>query len=298
MTLSSILRPSILRPSTPLDFASSNSPQTSRGTQPSAVQQSRISAFRKQQADITIVTAEGDRVTLSSTSQTHALYSAYNRTGSHGQGSTQSLSVQQSHNLSISIEGNLNEQELRDIRKALRAIRKVGKEVAAGEIGQAQQGAHAISKSISTSGTISSLQATLQYEQVLAQQHQTVESQSNRKPEVAPAHETEHEEDAPIEKPVRAHQLAERISEILEKTSIEPKKLIRPVRKLFRRFSRRLEQQQGEDSSNLKLVRQIKSEVLHRLRELARADRQPEAEGEHEANPELSENRALAKEQS
>ena len=291
MTLSSILR-------TPLDFASYNSPHTSRGTEHSAVQQSRISAFRKQQADITIVTAEGDRVTLSSTSQTHALYSAYNRAGRHGQGSAQSLSVQHSQNLSISVEGNLNEQELRDIRKALRAIRKVGKEVLAGEIGRAQQGAHAISKSISSSGTISSLQASLQYEQVLSQQHQRVESQSNRKPEVVPAHETEHEKDAPTEKPVRAHQLAERISEILEETSIEPKKLIRPVRKLFRRFARRLEQQQGEDSSNLKLVRQIKSEVLHRLRELARADRQPAAEGEErEANPELSDNRVVAKEQ-
>src|SRR5262245_65927746 len=81
-----------------------------------------ITASRSQSADITIVTAEGDRVTLSASMgaqaeyapNEYATYNAYGR-------------------VSVTIEGDLSRSELKDIRKAIRTIEKAARDMARGD---------------------------------------------------------------------------------------------------------------------------------------------------------------------
>jgi hypothetical protein len=107
-----------------------------------------------QSANIEIYTAEGDKVTLSSevqykaTSESSASYARLGRAhgshhpGHHGrahvQRSADSTSVSSTQKYSVSVEGNLNQQELQDIQKALRTIDQASAQMQSGNLDKAQ----------------------------------------------------------------------------------------------------------------------------------------------------------------
>jgi len=77
----------------------------------------QLSVSRSQTAQIALVTAEGDKVTLSSGMNIEAEYSTYGARGT----------VERS--FSFTIEGDLNRRELKDIRKAVRTIEKAARDI-------------------------------------------------------------------------------------------------------------------------------------------------------------------------
>lgn len=85
--------------------------------------------FQSQDAAITIFTAEGDKVTLSASSKSQFEFATYNAGGFLGG----RRSSENSQSLSISIEGNLSRQELKDIRKAVKTIGRVADELMEGD---------------------------------------------------------------------------------------------------------------------------------------------------------------------
>jgi hypothetical protein len=146
------------------DVPATNQPSQS-GSQ--VTQYKKTSIATSQTADIEIYTAEGDKVTLSSSTQveeTSESYSSYANMGqshrshhrhhSHGGQNGEAKQVQSSpdhlvsnnagasvsstQKLSISVEGNLSQQELQDIQKALQVIQQASSKLQSGNMDGAQ----------------------------------------------------------------------------------------------------------------------------------------------------------------
>ena len=94
------------------------------GTQRSRLTQ--VQAETHTSADITLVTAEGDKVTLSTDAVMQAAYTRYDAHGHlRGYGIkryTETLQLASANDISLQIEGNLNDAERADIQQALGTI--------------------------------------------------------------------------------------------------------------------------------------------------------------------------------
>src|SRR5262249_48299770 len=101
----------------------------------SAVAQ-RTSISQSQTTDITIITAEGDKVTLSSSVAAQIDYATYNAQGRVG-GNLAGFQIQRDS--SLTIEGDLSPAELKDIRKAIKTIQKATHDLASGDAGKTAQ---------------------------------------------------------------------------------------------------------------------------------------------------------------
>ena len=111
------------------------------------------SVSQSQSTDITLVTAEGDTVTLSSSFEREVKFETYNSRGE----SASMLSKSSSSSFSLSIEGDLDRKELRDIRNAIRTIEKVNRTLMRGDL---EKAAHQAEK-LQRLDTIASLDAEL-----------------------------------------------------------------------------------------------------------------------------------------
>ena len=103
----------------------------------------RFAAFQKQSTDLTILTAEGDRVTLSALSQMRATSATYDHlalgSGTAVQTQGQSMEQKASSAYSLSVEGDLNKQEVQEIQKIIHTIDKIMRQVLQGDLGKAMK---------------------------------------------------------------------------------------------------------------------------------------------------------------
>lgn len=102
------------------DYESSSNVQTSA---------SKLSMMQKKNAEMEIVTKDGDRVTLSYNSEASSGYQTYNQQGKTGDGISWSASGRSEYSefgleIGISIEGSLDKDELKDIMKAAKNLEK------------------------------------------------------------------------------------------------------------------------------------------------------------------------------
>src|SRR3989304_2580327 len=85
-----------------------------------------VNTRTKARAELEITTAEGDRVTLLSQSKLRAAYAGYDSqgklTGTESSVSTNIYQIVTTNNVAIAVEGNLNEEELADIRNLLQSV--------------------------------------------------------------------------------------------------------------------------------------------------------------------------------
>ncbi len=89
--------------------------------QPAVNRQQSVSAERREALQLTLRTAEGDRVTLSSEAR-----EAFDATGAASQ-----------TRISLTVEGSLSKEELDDIRRVAQALAKSVSEARQGHFGQA-----------------------------------------------------------------------------------------------------------------------------------------------------------------
>jgi hypothetical protein len=91
---------------------------------------------REQSADLTIVTKEGDRLTLSADSSFEAAHATYNRNaevnGTDLESRVRLRALKVEREISITVEGDLNDEEKKEIKKVLREIFKMMKNVLTG----------------------------------------------------------------------------------------------------------------------------------------------------------------------
>lgn len=103
-------------------------PVESRQRQPVAASRS-VSGQHSSSLELTVTTAEGDKVTLSA--QALQAFSAESGGGRTSASRSQELSV------SVNVEGDLNQEELDDIRKLALALGKSVRQAERGDIGKA-----------------------------------------------------------------------------------------------------------------------------------------------------------------
>jgi hypothetical protein len=167
---------------TALNFNRLNPSRGQRITSQSS--QAKISSQRS--IDLSLVTAEGDKVTLSANAAFQAGYATYNSQGtlngvtSVSQGESFEASLERE--FSISVEGDLNKQELKDIRKALKNIIKIAKKFFKGDL----DNAFVKALRLRPPDTIASLDASFQTS-VSASFAQQVSQISTGVPEQAPS---------------------------------------------------------------------------------------------------------------
>ena len=99
-------------------------------------QSTRFALDTRANAEISLVTADGDKVTLSASSAMLATYSTYDYLGRIGgqtvSGRTENLQIAGSGAFSLAVEGELDEQELADIHKLLHALETTAADVLSG----------------------------------------------------------------------------------------------------------------------------------------------------------------------
>ena len=226
-----------------------------------ALKAARVTASTSLSKDITIETAEGDKVTLSyrnDTSFQAASYDAFYQrnslvNGENGdlmhqqtaQSHTDIFSFSQESRFSLSIEGDLNQQERKDIREALEIIDKLMMDTLQG--GDLLQGAQDAAKIIELE-SIAAVDADYRYQGLVTIEEMTqVTSVSNYGDSGALEDSLSGlelpERSSPTEEQVQ--ELIDRMAEFIEEWAAEKKlkteHFLRPVEKLFADHLEKLE---------------------------------------------------------
>ena len=126
-----------------------------------------VNTRTKARAELEITTAEGDRVTLLSQSKLRAAYAGYDSqgklTGTESSVSTNIYQIVTTNNVAIAVEGNLNEEELADIRNLLQSVEDMFTNFISGD--GTMEESLAASLSLDSMKTLSHFDAELKYSQ-------------------------------------------------------------------------------------------------------------------------------------
>jgi hypothetical protein len=175
----------------------------------------RIETSNQQHKDITLVTEEGDRVTISSSLKSQMVYSTYEGISQYTVSATsENLGMEKNElawfegeqfeyendgNFSISVDGDLNKQELKSIRKVVKTIDKIMTDIIYGK-----HIPYGLAKAIETNNlsSIASLEANYQYDKTMLVEQTAIQeavtySMDGLTEPVAPPTDTE----LPIETP-------------------------------------------------------------------------------------------------
>jgi hypothetical protein len=110
----------------------------------------QLTASQQQKSSLTIVTAEGDRVTISAGLSEQLSALTYNSrgfmNGTELSLAAQSLSYSQSSQFSFAVQGDLNAEEIRDIQKAIKIAGRVIRDFVKGDAREALKDAAKFSK--------------------------------------------------------------------------------------------------------------------------------------------------------
>ena len=130
-------------------------------------QASLLNASSRKSTDISLVTAEGDRVTISAKSTLQADFVGYDYrgrlNGNEVSVSGRSLQVSAENSFAIAVEGDLSEEELADIEKLVAKIEKLGSDF----FSQPLEDSLTQTLDLGNLDSISSFAANLRYEQQL-----------------------------------------------------------------------------------------------------------------------------------
>ena len=246
------------------------------------LQAARISISETQSKDITIFTDEGDKVTISSNEQSYAQYLTYEglsrkRISGDYQGHAitkesfamfkgERFEFETSRSISISVDGDLNEQELKDIKKAIKGIDKIMTDLLYGG-----DMVKAIAKAIEIKelDTISGLEANYRYEkEVMVEQTSIKESTTYSRQGLA--------ETAPLTKPLTKNTnyldqlktLIDEMDSIVKESGLEPSRFNNPIKRLFSNYRNDLHEKESQDNGKIRITELIEAELIERISHL------------------------------
>jgi len=219
--------------------------------------------------DFTLFTEEGDKVTLSSFSILEAGFATYNNQGfidgAVSETSAEVFYLNQEFGIKLSVEGDLNQQELKDIRKALKTIEKLAHDFFSGRTDHAVKRASKLMRL----ETISGFEAILQYDRSASVQ--TASTQVLTPPA------SEHDQTVtsaligpPISESVlnvEVEQLVEKITEVVVDSPVESETLAKHTNSFLEHLFVQFSQNNNESRFELQVIRQIQSEFIQRFRE-------------------------------
>ena len=245
----------------------------------SELQATRLSVSESQSKDITIFTDEGDRVTISSNQQNQTQYLTYEglaRKRFSGEYQDHAITKESlvmfkggrfesenSRSISISVEGDLNEQELKDIKKALKKIDKIMTDfLHRGDMVDAAVKSMEMGKL----DTIASLEVNYRYEKSVMLEQTSLKEKTtyliDRNPETSPL--------AKIESPLNhVKTLIEELANIIEESEIELSRFKKPIQKLFSDYRDNPIENDPQDNHRIRMMEWIETELLKKLSSLS-----------------------------
>ena len=237
-------------------------------------QLTRVSESHQENKDITILTADGDRVTISSNQRSHAAYSQYSavsqqRTYAEFGNMTvdqrryamfrgEEFEFENSRYFSISVDGDLDEQELADIRKAIKAIDKIMTDILYG--GDVAKGVGKAIELVSLD-TISGIAADYGYEEAVSVEKMEVADVStyNKDGRIETLLPGYHEAADSLEN------LINEMIEILKQSAVKPSKIAKPLNMLFSEILRNLSSNPHRNQPKIDLVNLIEAALLEEV---------------------------------
>lgn len=247
-------------------------PGTSSYTQK---QETLVALTHDQTSDITIYTDEGDRVTLSSESSNFLYYSnnkslRYEKFGTENTNyqndeflnqrsvtSQEEIFIEEhTSNFSITVEGDLSDQEIKDIQKVLKSIDKImqhhlyGKDVPPGML-----------KSMDARGfdTIAGIEADYQYKDTMMLHQSLVkEAVSYDKAGVSEGTVSQiQEKEFDIENSI------DQMTSIINDSGVSPSKLAVPVKNLFTNMLKILNNNKHENEARIHMANLFESALMN-----------------------------------
>ncbi|MBU1056217.1 MAG: hypothetical protein KKC46_20685 [Proteobacteria bacterium] len=226
----------------------------------------QVTTSQEESRNITILTAEGDKVTILADSQSTSQYSTYNGFARVNNMSLnlqgKSISTDSSSEFLMLVEGDLNKQEVKDIQKAMKAIDKIMQSTLSGNL----KNAMAMVNKVGNLESIASFEANIESKKsVVVEQalmmvaEKTVESPSGGETEES------------IVNRDSLKQAADQIMDIMEHSGVKPSKFIKP---LNRYLSNQLDKNSDDDHEHPKHIemgRSMRSELLERIKQLQEA---------------------------
>ena len=170
---------------------------------------------------------------------------------------------EKSRSISISVENDLNEQELKDIKEALKKIDKIMTDFLHG--GDMVDAA-VKNMEIGKLDTIASLEANYRYEKsaILEQtslKEKTTYSRGSN-PETPPL--------TKIENPLKHSKvLIEELANIIKESEIEPSRFKKPIQKLFSDYKNNPTENEPRDNHRIRMTERIETELLKKISSLS-----------------------------
>ena len=248
-------------------------PSRLSGQEFQASQSLRLAAVSEFSQDITLHTREGDTVTLSMDRETLAVYGRDARMSADHQyalttdgeqfaqgrmtAETQEwFGLESSQEITVTVEGDLSREEMRDIRKALRRIdRLIGKSLGPEAHQRRGHGSAGLSRLNTLAGievdvvqsrTIMAAQSTRLSALTYGADRRTTETPTQAVEETAPEWQA----------------AADEAAGIVEETGIEPEHFAEPLRDLFGHWARKMNRRHSAFNQILKMM---ESAVIKRL---------------------------------
>ena len=229
----------------------------------------RLSVSEEQQADVDIVTAEGDRVTLSSDYSAAASLATYEHLALSDSGyrhiEAQMLNFQMEQAIAVTVEGDLNPQELADIKALVSDLGAMFKEFLTSG-GQEPPG---VDKDFSKLSSLKSVQAQFEYSASVGYLSARADEMTIGGPVPAPALP---EPDAPVAAaaqnpapaidptpvatplplPAETAPIADRMTQKVRDSGVKSQKILKLLKKFLKQFLKGLGGQGAGDAEKVK----------------------------------------------
>lgn len=233
------------------------------------VKQTAVSA--EQNTDITIMTEQGDRVTLSVDADFQSSYTTYSGLAANNNGYAEiegrHYNFGASFEQSITVEGDLNEQELKDIKKLLKRLDRIIHKFLDG---RSDKVAKKTAKLLKNMKTIDSLEARFESQKraavldkkfIEATALSTPDADRQVQPlQLPPGFRSEFK---PID------DLTDDMIDVVDASQVQPSNLMRSIHKLFKRLFSDINRDGEGHTDKINLARLIQSDFIQKLQEFS-----------------------------
>ena len=237
----------------------------------SAAKVSQATISSEQSMEVTIVTDQKDIVTLSFDADFNSSYSTYEGLAKSENGYAKIEGKRFSYGVSIEqsvkVEGDLNKQEMHDIKKVMKRIGRMMKKFLAGQTGDVAEKAR---KLLKNSKTLESVDAKLEFEKSTSVLRQTYAeatnvSSSDSMVKIQPV-------ELPAEfsrrfKPI--DRLTDKMADEVRKAGLKPARLLKEADNLFYRMFKDFARKGPLNTDKMNIARLIQSDFMEKLKELS-----------------------------